>query len=79
MVAIILGLVFIVLGIWAVLPFAFPLGLNWGPQVLAVLQGGAPLVVLLLGLLAILVGIADMKDAMAAKKEAQESAKEETK
>jgi hypothetical protein len=76
MIAIIIGLIFIALGVWAVLPLEFPLGLNWLPQVIAVIQGGAPIIAVLLGLLAVLVGIADIKDAMAAKKEAEEASKE---
>lgn len=76
MIAIVVGLVFIALGVWAVLPLEFPLGLGWWPQVIAVIQGGAPILAVLLGLLAILVGIADIKDAIAAKKEAEEAAKE---
>jgi len=76
MIAIIIGLIFIALGVWAVLPLEFPLGLNWLPQVIAVIQGGAPIIAVLLGLLAVLVGFADIKDAMAAKKEAEEASKE---
>jgi len=76
MIAIIIGLIFIALGVWAVLPLEFPLGLNWLPQVIAVIQGGAPIIAVLLGLLAVLVGIADIKDALAAKKEAEEASKE---
>lgn len=76
MIAIVIGLIFIALGVWAVLPFDFPLGLNWWPQVIQVLQGGSPLLAVMLGLLAVLVGIADIKDAIEAKKEAEEAAKE---
>ncbi len=76
MVAIIVGLVLLALGVWAALPLAFPMGLNWLPQIIAVIQGGAPILAALLGLLAILVGIADIKDAMAAKKEAEEAEKQ---
>jgi uncharacterized membrane protein len=67
--AIIIGLVFLVLSVWAVLPFSFPLGLNWGPQVVTVLQGGLPILGFFVGLIAVFIGIADMKDKAEAKKE----------
>ena len=67
--AIIIGLVFLALSVWAVLPFPFPLGLNWGGEVLAVLQGGLPLLGLFVGLIAVFIGIADLKDKAEAKRE----------
>ena len=67
--AIIIGLFFLALSVWAVLPFAFPLGLNWGAQVLTVLQGGLPILGLFVGLIAVFIGIADLKDKAEAKKE----------
>lgn len=67
--AIIIGLVFLILSVWAVLPFAFPLGLNWGPQVLAFLQGGLPVVGIFIGLIAVFIGVADLKDKAEAKRE----------
>lgn len=67
--AIIIGLIFLALSIWAVLPFSFPFGLNWGPEVVTVLQGGLPLLGLFVGLIAVFIGIADMKDRAEAKKE----------
>ena len=67
--AIIIGLIFLALSVWAVLPFPFPLGLNWGSEVLSVLQGGLPLLGLFVGLIAVFIGIADLKDKAEAKKE----------
>ena len=67
--AIIIGLVFLALSVWAVLPFPFPLGLNWGSEVLTVLKGGLPLLGLFVGLIAVFIGIADLKDKAEAKKE----------
>jgi len=67
--AIIIGLIFLVLSVWAVLPFPFPMGLNWGSEVLTVLQGGLPILGLFIGLIAVFIGIADMKDKAEAKKE----------
>jgi hypothetical protein len=67
--AIIIGLIFLALSVWAVLPFPFPMGLSWGSEVLAVLKGGLPLLGLFIGLIAVFIGIADLKDKAEAKKE----------
>ena len=67
--AIVIGLVFLLLSVWAVLPFSFPLGLNWGGDVLTVLRGGLPLLGLFVGLIAVFIGIADLKDKAEAKRE----------
>lgn len=76
--AIIIGLVFLALSVWAVLPLDFPLGLNWGHDVVQFLKGGLPVLGVLVGLVAIFIGIADIKDRAAAKKEeAEEKAKSE--
>lgn len=66
--AIIIGLIFLALSVWAVLPASL-FGLNWGEDVLAVLRGGLPLLGLFVGLIAVFIGIADMKDKAEAKKE----------
>ena len=66
--AIVIGLVFLVLSVWAVLPSSV-FGLAWGGDVLAVLKGGLPLLGLFIGLIAVFIGIADMKDKAEAKKE----------
>lgn len=67
--AIVIGLVFLLLSVWAVLPLPFPLGLNWGAQVITVLQGGLPILGIFVGLIAVFIGIADLKDKAEAKKE----------
>ncbi|NNM67210.1 MAG: hypothetical protein HKM06_04260 [Spirochaetales bacterium] len=67
--AIVIGAVLLLLSVWTVLPLPFPLGLNWGQQVLAVLEGAIPLLLIFVGLIAIFIGIADVKDRMEAKKE----------
>ena len=74
MIAIVFGILALAFAVYAVLPLAFPLGLNWGPQLVAFLQGGGPLLALMIGLLALLIGLADLKDKAAAKKEAAEEA-----
>lgn len=63
--AIVVGLIFIAFSVLAILPF----GLNWGAQVLTFLQGGAPILAAFVGLVALFIGIADIKDKAEAKKD----------
>ena len=70
MVALIVGLVFVVFAVYSVLPF--PWALNWWQPVLEVLKGGVPLLAVFIGLIAIFIGIADIKDKIEAKKEEEE-------
>lgn len=74
MVALVIGAVFILFALYAVLPFSWALG--WGPQVVEFLKGGLPIFAFFIGLLAIFIGIADIKDRIEAKKEEE---KEEAK
>ena len=72
MVALIVGIVFIAFAVFACLPA--PLG--WWADVLAFLRGSLPVLAALVGIIAVFIGIADIKDRMEAKKEeAEESAK----
>ncbi len=71
MLALIVGIVFIAFAIFAVLPA--PLG--WWGDVLAFLRGAVPVLAVLIGLVAIFIGIADIKDRAEAKKEEEEEAK----
>jgi hypothetical protein len=48
-------------------------GYFWWPEVILFFRGGLPVLALLIGLLAFFIGIADMKDAAAAKKEEKEA------
>jgi len=48
-------------------------GLGWGSQVLDFLKGGGPVLAVLIGLIAVFIGIADMKDRAEAKKEKRKS------
>jgi NhaP-type Na+/H+ or K+/H+ antiporter len=66
--AILVGLVFLLLSVWAMLPSAY-FGLNWGEHVLTFLMGGGPILGIFIGLIAVFIGIADMKDKAEAKKE----------
>jgi uncharacterized membrane protein len=75
MVALIVGVVFIAFAIFAVLPG--PLG--WWADVVAFLRGSVPVLAAFIGLIAVFIGIADLKDRMEAKKEEAEEAKAEKK
>jgi len=65
--ALILGFVVIIIAILAILPA----GLGWGEDVLVFLRGALPVIGICIGLLLLFVGIADIKDRSAAKKEAK--------
>ncbi|MCA1951002.1 MAG: hypothetical protein LDL24_10545 [Treponema sp.] len=72
MIALIVGLVAIAFAVVAVIP----VGLNWWQDVLLFLRGSVPVMAVLIGLLAVFIGIADIKDQIEAKKEeAEEKAK----
>jgi hypothetical protein len=66
--AIALGLIFLAAAVLAVIPA----GLGWWPDVLTFLQGALPVLAVLIGLVALFIGIADLKDKAAAKKESPE-------
>ena len=71
--AVILGLIILAAAAFAILPAdVIGYGLGWGQDVLAFLRGGLPVIAILIGLIAIFIGIADMKDSAEAKKEAKE-------
>jgi hypothetical protein len=71
--ATIIGLLIIAAAVFAVLPAeSLGFGLGWGDDVLVFLRGGLPVVAVLIGLIAIFIGIADMKDHAEAKKEEAE-------
>ena len=71
--ATIIGLLIIVAAVFAILPpDAVGFGLNWGSDVFAFLRGGVPVLAILIGIIAVFIGIADMKDRAEAKKEEAE-------
>lgn len=76
MIALLIGIIGILFAVWSVIPQDFPIGLNWGPQVIQFLQGGVPILALLIGIIAFFIGIADIKDKIEEKKE-EKTAKEE--
>jgi hypothetical protein len=63
--ALILGLVIIAAAVCAVLPA----GLGWWDHVLVFLRGALPVIAAFIGLIAVFIGIADLKDRAEAKKE----------
>ena len=78
MVALIVGIVFVLFAVYSVLPLP-GWGLNWWQDVLQFLRGGVPLVAVLVGIIAVFIGIADIKDRIEAKREeAEEAAAKET-
>ena len=76
--ALFIGIIIIAAAVFAILPMETAgFGLGWGNDVLAFLRGGLPVIAILIGLIAIFIGIADMKDRAEAKKEKQEAEKKE--
>jgi hypothetical protein len=72
--ALIIGIVIIAAAVFAVLPKSAGFGLGWWDDVLAFLRGGLPVIVAFIGLIAVFIGIADMKDRAEARKEEAENA-----
>jgi hypothetical protein len=68
MVALIVGIVLIAFTVFAALP-ASAFGLGWGSEIVQFLKGGLPIIAAFIGLVAIFIGIADLKDKKEAKKE----------
>jgi len=66
--ALIIGLVVIA----AAVAVCLPAGLNWWNHVINFLKGCLPVLAVIIGLVAILIGIADMKDRANAKKDKAE-------
>ncbi|AFG36764.1 hypothetical protein [Spirochaeta africana] len=72
MVALLVGLIFTAAGLFAVLPMDW--ALQWGPEVIQFLKGGLPVLAFFIGFLAMVIGIADIKDRIEARKEEAEEA-----
>ncbi|MDR0400917.1 MAG: hypothetical protein LBH51_08240 [Treponema sp.] len=66
--AIMLGAIFFAAALAAVMPA----GLDWGGDVLVFLRGALPVAAILIGLVALLIGIADLRDKAVARKESAE-------
>jgi uncharacterized membrane protein required for colicin V production len=68
--AVIIGLLIIAVAAFAILPpELIGYGLGWFDDVLAFLRGGAPVIAILIGFVAIFIGFAEMKDRAEAKKD----------
>ncbi|MDR0624096.1 MAG: hypothetical protein LBG10_06665 [Treponema sp.] len=68
--ALLLGIVILAAAVFAVLPpETAGLGLGWWGDVLVFLRGGLPVIAVFVALIAVFIGIADMKDRAEAKKE----------
>jgi len=75
MVALIVGLLLLAFTVIAVHPAV----LGWGPEIILFLKGFAPFFSAFVGLVALFIGIADMKDKSEAKKEEAASKRQDTK
>jgi hypothetical protein len=75
MTALIVGVVLLGLTVFSILPAG--LGLNWWPYVADFLRGGIPVLTLLIGLVAVLIGIADIRDRIEEKREGEEENSED--
>jgi len=72
--AVIIGLIILAAAVFAILPHEIiGFGLSWGNDVLAFLRGGLPVIAILIGIIAVFIGIADIKDRAEAKKEEREN------
>jgi hypothetical protein len=77
MVALIVGLIFIAFAVYSVLPVEW--SLQWWPFVVDFLKGGVPILAIFIGLIAVFIGIADIKDRIEAKREEAEEEAEAAK
>ncbi len=72
MVALLVGIVLVLFGVYAVLPVNSAGFLNWSREVVQFLKGAAPIMAFLIGLVSFFIGIADIKDKIEARKEEKE-------
>ena len=75
MVALVIGIICVLFAVYSVLPLD-GWGLRWWDEVLQVLKGAIPLISLFVGFIAVLIGVADIRDRIEAKKEEEEEAAE---
>jgi F0F1-type ATP synthase assembly protein I len=76
--SIFIGIIILAAAVFAILPpESFGFGLGWKTDVSAFLKGASPVIAILIALIAIFVGIADIKDRAEAKKEDAEIKKNE--
>ncbi|MBI9107995.1 MAG: hypothetical protein JEZ04_14705 [Spirochaetales bacterium] len=65
--ALIIGIILTLFAVFAAIPAP---GLSWWKEILFVLKGFVPLLAVFVGIIALLVGVADIKDAREARREA---------
>ncbi|MCL2762453.1 MAG: hypothetical protein FWD36_04505 [Treponema sp.] len=71
--SLIIGIIILAAAVFAALPSKIcGFGLGWWEDVLIFLRGGLPVIATIIGLIAVFIGIADMKDRAEAKKEKAE-------
>jgi uncharacterized membrane protein len=71
--AVIIGVVIIAAAVFAILPAdVIGFGLGWANDVITFLKGALPVFAIVVGLIAVFIGIADIKDRAEAKREAEE-------
>lgn len=75
MIALIVGIVFVLFAVYSVLPVE-GWGIQWWDELILVLKGGLPLLAAFVGLIAVLIGVADIRDRLEAKKEEATEAQE---
>ena len=76
MIALLVGLVLLLFAVYSVLPV--PWSTQWWAEVMEFLKGGIPGAALFIGLIALFVGFADIKDKMEARKEEREAKERES-
>ena len=70
MVALIVGILLVLFTVFAALsPESVGFGLGWGSEIILFLKGCLPILAAFIGIVAIFIGIADLKDKREAKKE----------
>lgn len=67
MAALLTGIVLILLALFAVLP-GLSFGLGWWAEFITFVKGALPVLALFIGLIAVLIGVADIKDKINDKK-----------
>ena len=76
--SLIIGLIILAAAVFAALPKPPDgFGLGWWGDVLVFLRGGLPVIAVLIGIIAVFIGIADMKDRAEAKAEAKQESNEQ--
>jgi len=75
--SLVIGLIILAAAVFTILPpEKAGFGLGWGNDILMFLKGGVPVIAIIIGIIAVFIGIADMKDRAEAKKEAAQKTEE---